>query len=153
MKISDNFATLLNAVLKDESTNFICGAKDMMVSCNLKYEPSFNFIKNAMSTPQTIAIEGVTINPADNSDCNFFKDITVKSIVYSDNDIFVVLSFDCVFNIDKEELKAYSDYINNPRNSGKVIDRDFYKKYRKYFYILNKEQLIINSEGLLCYLK
>lgn len=152
----NSVSNLITKVLDDESSTFVVSGKEMMVTCDSKYEPSFFYLKGYL--PINFGYDGKKFKEDDISNSYFFKQLYVKSVTSFEKDIFVIISYDWMLNIDKNELDVIRKYISETPN-GTPIDRDFYKKYRKYFYLescnpkihneFHRKGLSINEEGIL----
>lgn len=158
---NNTLSLLLTNVLKDSDTRYICGEKELMISCNNKYETSFLFLKDNNSYSMDVYIDSIILRTNDKTEKNYFKNVIIKSIVQVEKELFVVIAYDWIFNIDEDIKTEFYNFVTNfPENV--PIPRNDYKKYKKYFYIfgskligdqLNYKILTVDNDGILMYKK
>lgn len=157
------FSSVLNNVLKDENTTFNFSEKQMMINCAKKFETSFVYLEDK-GTFFGLGDDAYVTDKEGKK--HYFKSIRVKSITYSENDVFVVITYQWTLEIDDNTLNEFLSKIKKI-DYEQPIDSKFYRKYRKYFYIFGcsnvvaneygniegYKNLVVNSDGIVIYRK
>ena len=157
------FSLVLKNILSDESTKYILGEKQLMITCGKKYETSFVYLEDK-GTFFGVGDDAYVVDSEGKE--HYFKSIRIKSTTYSETDVFVVISYQWTLEIEEEMLNEFLNTVQEIEFE-QPIDSDFYKKFRKYFYIFGGsfvtrneygniegyKNLVINNDGILVYRK